>query len=154
MCVVAAIHLPEAAAGQVAGRGATVPELRADLFAGTVSAAQFAAGVRLRGGTYAHGALVAGAGVAWKDGAQGTSARIEAQARFHLDPFREQRIAAYGSAGIAALYDPFARWQPRVTLALGVELPSRARGTWAIEAGVGGGFRLALILRRAVPGRR
>jgi hypothetical protein len=97
---------------------------------------------------------VAVTGPAWRDHEHGWSGRFDALARFLLDPFRESRVGLYAAGGLSLSHDPWERWKGGLALVLGAELPSRAGAAWAVEVGMGGGLRIGLALRRAVPGRR
>jgi hypothetical protein len=131
-----------------------MPEVRADLLVARSAALEAGVGLSLPAGVYIRPTLVAAAGPAWRDGERGWSSRVDVLARFLLDPFRESRVGLYGAGGISAHYDPWQQWRAALALVVGAELPSRAGTTWALELGLGGGFRVGLALRRAVPGRR
>lgn len=131
-----------------------IPEARADVLVARSAAVQVGAGVSLPAGVYIRPTLVAVTGPAWRDEDHGWSGRLDALARFLLDPFRESRVGLYAAGGLSLGYDPWERWKGRLALVLGAELPSRAGGAWAVEMGMGGGLRVGLALRRAVPGRR
>lgn len=122
-------------------------EVRADLIAGTVTAAHLGAAWNVFVGPYLRTALTAGGGPARRGGEVRGSGRVEALARFHLDPLRELRAGVYGSGGLGLFYDPFNRWRPRLVALLGVEFPRHGSRAWALEVGLGGGFRAALALR-------
>lgn len=145
---------PRAAVAQVEAPAHPLVEARLDAVAGSVDAAHVGLGVQLSSGTYFRLALLASGGAAWSDGARSSSARVEVQARFHLDPFREVRAGLYGIGGAATTWDAFQRWQARLVIGAGVELPARGRAGWAIEAALAGGFRLGVVLRTVNPDRR
>jgi hypothetical protein len=105
-------------------------------------------------GAFAQLVVAAGVGPAWWHGGRRVSVRADLLARFQLDPFREAAWGLYAAGGLSALDDGFEAPRALLTLLLGAELPSRARGGWAVEIGLGGGVRAALILRRGVRGRR
>lgn len=114
---------------------------------GDVTTLQGALGVQLRAGTYLRFAGLAGYGTAWHDDSTGRSARVEAQARFHLDPLRESVLGLYGVGGVAATWDEFRDWQPRLVLGLGCEIGTSGPRTWAVEAALAGGVRISAIVR-------
>lgn len=118
-----------------------------DLLSGTVTSVQVGGAWNLFAGPYLRTALVAGGGPARHRGEVRGSARVEALARFHLDPLREFRYGLYGAGGVGLLYDAFSRWRPRLVAIVGAEFPTRGSRAWSVEAGVGGGFRLGLALR-------
>ena len=99
-------------------------------------------------GTYARLALIAGAGPS----EDGLSARAEAAARFHLDPFRQRRWGAYGGAGAGVLWADST--EPFLLILLGVEGPRRGGWAPAVELGLSRGVRLGVALRRTPSGRR
>lgn len=129
-------------------------EARLDLLVARRAALHVGAGLGLRTGLYVRPAIVVAAGPAWHNDSVRASARVEALARFVLDPFRESRVGVYAQGGLTALYDPWDRWRGALTVAVGAELPARAGGAWAVEVGLGGGVRLGLALRGVTPGRR
>lgn len=131
-----------------------LPELRVDLVAGEAAALHVGAALGFPAGVYVRPVLAVAAGPARHDGATRSSVRVDALARFHLDPFKEQRTGWYAAAGLSALHDPWQDWRGLLTVAIGLELPSRAGGVWALEAGLGGGVRVGIALRQTRPGRR
>jgi hypothetical protein len=151
---VAALSIAPAPALSAQDRSRPLPEFRVDVVTGRATAVQAGAGLIVPSGLYLRYVLAAAAGPAWRSGAAGASGRVDLQARFLLDPFRESRWGLYGVAGLGALYDRFERWRARVTLAVGVEAPASARGAWAVEVGLGGGARVGIALRRLALGRR
>jgi hypothetical protein len=98
--------------------------------------------------------MAAAAGTAWHDGEARRAAHGDVMIRFFLDPYRVSRWGVYGVGGLSALYDGFNEWRGLLVAAAGLELPSRGRATWAVEAGLGGGLRIALALRQARERRR
>jgi hypothetical protein len=71
--------------------------------------------------------------------------RGELTAHFLLNPTRRQGVGAYGAGGVAVVGGPVE--QGYLVLALGLEARPGARAGWFVEAGVGGGARLALGFR-------
>lgn len=135
-------------------QGPAIPEARLDLLVARSAALHVGAALGLRAGLYVRPTVVVAAGPAWRNDSAGTGGRVEALARFVLDPFRESPVGLYAQGGLTALYDPWARWRGALSVAVGAELPARAGGAWALELGLGGGVRFGLALRRATPGRR
>ncbi|HEX9562998.1 MAG TPA: hypothetical protein VF981_03475 [Gemmatimonadaceae bacterium] len=154
VCGLLAVVLARVAGAQVVPPARTTFEVRAEVTAGPTTVAQIGGGVQFTTGTYFRSAMIAAAGLAWNEGRQGGSARVEGQARFHLDPWRQAGAGAYGIGGIAATWDAFAQWQPRLVVGIGLELPAHGGTGWAIEAALGGGFRMTAVLRAANPDRR
>ena len=68
--------------------------------------------------------------------------RPELLGSFHLNPFKRQGVSPYASAGVAAVFsDEYSRWY--IVALVGIESrPGTAFG-WFVEAGLGGGARLA-----------
>ena len=123
------------------------PELRADAIAGRVPALHLGVGASRPAGTYARLVGVAAQGIAWKGGDVRYAARLDLLGRFFLDPMANRSTAWYGSGGVSLVYDGFERWRPLLTLAIGVEGPARGPVSPAAEVGLGGGARVAIILR-------
>jgi hypothetical protein len=82
------------------------------------------------------GVGVSGGDVAW---------RGELLAHFLLAPTRRDGAGLYGAGGIAVVGGPVE--QGYLVLAIGLEGRPGARAGWFVEAGVGGGARLALGYR-------
>jgi len=142
---------------------ALTPEARLDAAFGREGGAFAGAGLFGDAGLYARVGVVAAVGLARDpsgvgpgDGARGVvpAARLEALARFHLDPQRMARRGLYLGGGIAAALRDDAAPQWQLVALLGVEGPARGRVAPAVEVGLGGGVRVAVALRRARPGRR
>ncbi|HUF65420.1 MAG TPA: hypothetical protein VMM17_05530 [Gemmatimonadaceae bacterium] len=126
-------------------------ELRLDGLAGgreSPAALHGGVGTTRRLGTYAQLALIGGAGPS----EEGISGRLEAAARFHLDPFRQRRFGLYGGAGAGVLWADST--EPFLLVLLGVE--GTPRGGWApaVELGLSRGVRLGVALRRGASDRR
>ena len=121
------------------------PELRVDYLA-SPDAIHAGAGISLRQGNYLRLAAVLGGGPALRDGG-GVAWRADAVGRFQFDPFRERRWGPYAGAGVSV------RGAERETdgyLVALVGIEGRLRRGWApaIEAGLGGGARIGLAMRR------
>jgi hypothetical protein len=91
-----------------------------------------------RGGGRFRLAAFAGAGV--QD--DRLSGRGELVGHFLLSPYRRRGPGLYGGGGIAGVVGPVDR--AYAVLVVGVESAPYGRSGWAIEAGVGGGARLAV----------
>jgi hypothetical protein len=130
------------------------PEVRADFINARARAAHVGVGFSVPASTYVRLGLVGAGGPAWSDSATAFSGRADAVARFVVDPLRESRWAPYASGGLGVLYDEDDRWRAVLVGALGVEGPVMGRLVPAIEIGFGGGARVGLAFRRAIPGRR
>lgn len=130
------------------------PEVRADFIDARVPAAHVGVGVSVPASTYVRLGIVAAAGQAWPDGRRTVAGRVDALARFVVDPLREFRWAPYASGGVGALYDGDERWRGVLIGALGIEGPASGRLVPAFEVGFGGGARVGVGVRRAMAGRR
>ena len=153
VALTAAIALvPHHAAAQATTRGlhALRPELRADALLGERSAAHLGVGGVAPVGTYLRLTLLGTAGVSggWPtDPELRASGRVELLARFLLDPFGDQRRAPYAGGGVSARFDAHARERTYLVVLIGVEGAPRNGLVPAIEVGVGGGWRLGVVLR-------
>lgn len=149
-----------ASAGAASAQGARStpprfqPEVRADFIDARAAAAHLGLGFSVPASTYVRLGLVGGVGRAWADGESTTAGRIDALVRFVVDPLREFRWAPYGSGGVGGLYDGDGKWRAVLVGMLGVEGPQSGGVVPAIEVGFGGGARVGVMLRRAMPGRR
>ncbi len=85
--------------------------------------------------------VAAGAGVSDGDAAW----RGELLAYFLLNPTRRRGAGVYGAGGVAVVGGPVD--QGYLVLALGLEARPGGRAGWFVEAGVGGGARLAAGFR-------
>jgi hypothetical protein len=101
-------------------------------------------------GTYVRSGLVGGLGA----GEDGLSGRVDLVSRFQLDPFREHRWAPYAGGGLTARFDAHRQTRFALLLLVGVDGPARQGLTTAVEAGLGSGGRIGVIIRRAVAERR
>ena len=131
-------------------------EVRADGIVARSSAVQAAYGFSIPAGIYLRLGLVGGAGV----GRHGVESRADLISRFSLDPFRQSRWAPYVGAGLSGRFRPTADGGAKAFLLIftGIEgpLPGGRVAGWvpAVELGLGGGARVALVLRQGINGRR
>ena len=123
-------------------------EWRTDVLSGPPAALQFGAGLNLPAGYYVRVGLTAAGGVAWRAGATVGSARVDLTTRYLLDPFGELRWSFYGGAGVSARIDE-SHARTFLLVVGGVEGPALHGWRTSIEAGLGGGARLGIVLRRA-----
>ena len=130
------------------------PEARADFIDARAAAAHLGIGISLPVSIYARMGLVGAAGQAWRDGEREAAGRVDALVRFVTDPFREARWAPYAAGGIGAMYNGAERWRAVLVGVLGVEGPQIRSVVPALEVGFGGGTRVGMAVRRAMPGRR
>ena len=123
-------------------------ELRTDALSGPPVAVQFGVGLNIPAGYYVRLGLTAAGGVAWRAGASAGSARLDLTTRYLLDPFGELRWGIYGGAGVSARIDE-RHMRTYLLVVGGVEGPASHGWRTSIEAGLGGGARLGIVLRRA-----
>lgn len=145
---VAGVMLTGAQAGAQLSREVQL-EARADFIDARSTLVQGAVGLTIPASTYTRLTLLAAAGGSWRDGRSGTSARLDATARFVLDPLRAQRWSAYGGGGVSALYDDRDEWRPLIMFFAGLEGPAGRGVVPALEVGLGGGLRVGVALRKA-----
>ncbi len=124
-------------------------EGRLEGIAARTSALQGGIAVNVPAGRYVRLGALGAAGAAWRSGDQRASARVEGVARFLLDPFRESRFGLYGVGGVSVMYDGFEHTRPNVVIGAGVEGTPRNGRAIAAELALGGGVRVAVVVRRA-----
>lgn len=132
-----------------AARGQTI-EARIDAFAKNPSAIHAGAGFTVPMGTYVRSGVDAAIGTS----EHGISGRIDLVNRFHLDPFRQHKWAPYAGGGLTARFDDNRSNRLYLLVFAGIDgPPSRGLGT-SIEAGLGGGARIGVVLRKTTRERR
>jgi len=127
------------------------PEFRADALFGGGSTVQGGAGVAIPLGVYVRLGIDAAAGATWDDDRTRGSERIEAVARFLLDPFREAPIGLSMGGGASLRYVGGGHVQPYLVAVVDVEGRRHAGFTPAVQVGLGAGTRVSIVLRRSVP---
>jgi hypothetical protein len=137
-----------ASAQQAPPRG--YAEYRADAIIARGTAAQLGAGVILPLGVYVRLGVDAAAGATWRHGQTVGGGRVDAIARFLLDPFRESRLGFSVGGGVSAPIGSGEPSQPPyLTVVLDLE-GRRHRGvTPALQVGLGGGTRIGVVLRQS-----
>jgi hypothetical protein len=131
-------------------------EVRVDALVAHTTGFEAGLGLSVPAGIYLRSGVVAGIGV----GRHGVEGRTDLIARFSLDPFRQSRWAPYGGGGISGRYRSNLDGGSRayVLVYVGVEGPLALGQTSglvpALELGLGGGARFAIILRRGINARR
>jgi hypothetical protein len=148
-------------AGAQASAPLAAPELRADAILGRRPAIQIGAGVQIPVGYYVRVGVTAAVGGRIDDAASRPASssrvdgRVDVLARFLLDPFRQTPYGLSFGGGIGLRAEPGDRARPVLLVALDVEGRRMASG-WvpALQAGLGGGVRLGVVLRRGVAGAR
>jgi hypothetical protein len=150
-----ALALPATAAAQINQQRLQV-EGRLDAIIARTTGVEAGLGLSVPAGIYMRSGLVVGIGA----GRHGLEGRTDLISRFSLDPFRQSNWAPYGGAGISGRYRSKLDGGSRAYLLvfLGVEGPlplGRTSGIVpAFEVGLGGGARVAVILRRGINARR
>jgi hypothetical protein len=129
--------------------GSPKPELRVDLLGAAPYSVQVGAGLNTALGYYTRLEIDAGAGALKRGGAIVGSERVDAIMRLMLDPFGESRWALSVGGGISARYDAAGRVRPYLASLLDLEGPKMGRYRLAYQAGLGGGVRLGVVIRRA-----
>jgi hypothetical protein len=134
--------------GAAAQRLAPRPELRVDGTFGRQAAVLAGAGLAVDAGRAARVALLGSGGAGRVGGRWQPAAEAQLVGRFLLDPFRQAPRGVYLGAGVAARVAR--RDAPRWLLVgvVGVEPPARGPLVPAVEVGLGGGVRAAVVLRR------
>jgi hypothetical protein len=149
------LALPAAVAAQI-NQQRLQAEGRLDAIIARTTGVEAGLGLSVPAGIYTRSGLVAGIGA----GRHGLEGRTDLISRFSLDPFRQSNWAPYGGAGISGRYRSRLDGGSRAYLLvfLGVEGPlpfGRTSGVApAFEVGLGGGARVAVILRRGINARR
>lgn len=126
------------------------PEVRVDALFGRTEALHLGAGGTIPAGTYVRAGIIGAAGFS-RDGLSG---RIDILARFHLDPFREKRWAPYGGAGLTTRYETGEEAHTYLMILAGADGPVSRGWAPSVEAALGGGGRVGIVLRRATAERR
>lgn len=125
-------------------------EYRADAIIARGTAAQLGGGIVLPVGVYVRFGIDAAAGATRRYGETFGSGRVDAVARFLLDPFRESRVGVSIGGGVSAPIGSAEPSQPPyLTAVIDVEWPRRRALTPALQVGVGGGMRIGVILRQS-----
>ena len=142
--------LVSAAAGAQQQPTRPYAEYRADAIIARGTAAQLGGGVELPLGIYVRLGVDAAAGATWRHGATVGGGRVDAIARFLLDPFRESRLGFSIGGGVSAPIGSAQPSQPPYLTAV-VDLEGRRDHglTPALQIGLGGGTRIGVVLRQS-----
>lgn len=136
-----------AAALRGAGAQSLQPEARVDVHGPAPASLEPGVGITTPLGTYVRLGATAGYPVVGRDEAR--HLRADLVARVTLDPFRQERFGISIGGGVTVRGS-----RAYLAALLDIEGPALGRVVPAIQAGVSGGVRAGLVLRRAIPGRR
>ena len=127
------------------------PELRADAIFGGRSTVQGGVGVVAPLGVYVRFDVDGALGTSWHDGTSSGVGRVDAVARFLLDPLRENDLGFSVGGGLSTPITGDGFRTPYLSLVIDVEGRRRAGWTPGVELGLGGGARIGFVLRRSPP---
>ena|SRR5436305_9971989 len=148
---------PNARASAQQARGSAPPlELRVDAIDVRSTerwTLQGGAGVNVPLGDYVRLEMDGAAGVTKRDSIHYTSGRVDAIARFLLDPFGETRWGLSIGGGLSALIAQ-SHANGYLVVVTDLEAPRIGRVVPALQLGLGGGVRVGIILRPQLSGRR
>jgi hypothetical protein len=142
-----AVAMRVSCAGAQATGPSLAPELRADAIVAQSTAFQLGGGAALSTGDYLWLGADVGFGVVTGRTLE-PSASFDVTGRFHLDSDGDVHWAPYLVGGMTYRADRGARGALYLLIALGVHAPARAGIVPAVEAGLGGGVRVGIVLRR------
>ena len=128
----------------------TVPELRIDATSSHMPRLELSGGAVIPIGNYVRVALTAGGGIARDDGFTAKVGRGDAIVRFELDPLKQHSCGFYLGGGLSLLGREGPHVRGYLALVGGVELKARHGWVPTVEAGLGGGARMAVSVRRAM----
>ena len=102
-------------------------------------------------GIYMRTSISGASGVTWRDGTIASASRVEVASRFLLDPFRESPygLSVGGGVGVTNQASDI-RWRPYLALIVDLELERIGGWTPAVQAGIGSGARLGILMRSGV----
>lgn len=149
--IAAAALLAGARLGAQQPRLRPYPEFRADGVFGAGTTVQGGAGVAIPLGVYVRLGVDGAAGATWDHDQTRSSERVDAVARFLLDPFREMPIGLSMGGGASVRYVDGDRVRPYLVAVVDMEGRRRSGFTPALQVGLGGGARISIILRRSAP---
>ncbi|MBI5601089.1 MAG: hypothetical protein HY944_05945 [Gemmatimonadetes bacterium] len=123
------------------------PEVRAEASVARHASALALIGANVPVGLYVRVGAAVGAGVADSDDGTVVATRADVALRFLLDPFAEHAWGPYAGGGLTVRRHGGEPARAGLLLILGVEGRRARRWTPAVEAALGEGVRLAVVLR-------
>jgi len=124
------------------------PEVRAEAVVARHASALVLVGANVPVGLYVRVGADVGAGVADSDHGTVAATRADVALRFLLDPFAEHAWGPYAGGGLTVRREGGEPARAGLLLILGVEGRRARRWTPAVEAALGEGVRVALVLRK------
>lgn len=155
--IIAGLAIAHRAAAQQVFQAAAGPTVRPSVAATVIVGRQTIwladVGLERDAGLYTRFGLVAGIGGTGAGGGRAVG-EIDAIGRFLLDPLRQSARGVYATGGLALRVEHAARPRTLILAGFGIEGRPLGRVMPAIEASVGGGARVSIVLRPVRPGRR
>ena len=105
-------------------------------------------------GIYVRLELVGAGGITRLDGVNQKSARVDAIARFLLDPFNETTWGLSIGGGMSAMFEANAATHEYLVVVADLEAPRIGAVTPALQIGLGGGVRVGIVMRASRAARR
>lgn len=132
-------------------------ELRVDAInvsSASTGTLQAGVGANVPLGYYVRLELDGAGGVTRRDNENLNSARVDALARFLLDPFNDASWGLSIGGGMSAMFEQSATSREYLVVVLDLETPHVGGVTPALQFGLGGGLRVGVVLRPRQSGRR
>jgi hypothetical protein len=105
-------------------------------------------------GTYVRLEIDGAGGITRRDSVDNNSARVDALARFLLDPFNDSPWGLSIGGGMSALFEAGARTREYLVVVADLEAPRIGAVTPALQLGLGGGVRVGIVVRAVRSGKR
>lgn len=117
-------------------------------------ALQAGAGANIPLGSYVRLEIAGAGGVTRRDSVDRNSGRVDAIARFLLDPFNDASWGLSIGGGMSAMFEAAATPREYLVVVVDLEAPRIGPITPALQLGLGGGVRVGLVARAYRSGRR
>jgi len=111
-------------------------------------------GTNLPLGSYVRFEIVGAGGITRRDSVTHNSARVDAIARFLLDPFAEADWGLSIGGGMSAMFEEGEPTREYLVVVVDLEAPRVAGIVPALQLGLGGGVRVGVVARAYRSGRR